>query len=207
VIAHLDVDEYWYPKRPMADILADWTDGSPFLRATPAEALHDPTLPDDIFTARQFRLPFPNGLSIERRHAVLGQYTLILRKNMLSHKVGKSLFRTGIAGFVPRLHAGTIGVDGPQIRLPLHPDLTVLHFHAQDRAGWFSAMPHRATNGVYRFNEPLVEFLDAATTAEIDGFYAATQTAAPALIAALKAEGLLVEADLALRQKVEKLPF
>ena len=71
VIAHLNVDEYLYPKRPMADILADWTDGSPFLRATPAEALHDPTLPDDIFTARQFRLPFSNGMSIEDKHAVL----------------------------------------------------------------------------------------------------------------------------------------
>jgi hypothetical protein len=207
VIAHLDVDEYLYPKRPMADILADWTDGSPFLRATPAEALCDPALPDDIFTARQFRLPFPNGMSIERRQAVLGQYTLILRKNMLSHNVGKSLFRTGIAGFVPRLHAGTIGVDGPQIRLPLHPDLMVLHFHAQDRAAWLAAMPHRVTNGAYRFNKPLAEFLDAATAAEIDAFYAATQTANPALIAALKAEGLLVEANLALRQKVEKLPF
>jgi hypothetical protein len=169
--------------------------------------LHDPTLPDDIFTARQFRLPFPNRMSIEDKHAVLVQYTLILRKNMLSHKVGKSLFRTGIAGFVPRLHAGTIGVDGPQFHLPLHPDLMVLHFHAQDRAAWIAALPHRVTNGAYRFNEPLAEFLDAATTAEIDAFYAAAQTAKPELIAALKAEGLLAEADLALMQKVEELPF
>jgi hypothetical protein len=53
----------------------------------------------------------------------------------------------------------------------------------------------------------LAKFLDAATAAEINAFYAATQTANPALIAALKAEGLLVEANLALRQKVEKLPF
>ena len=103
---------------------------------------------------------------------------------MLSHKVGKSLFRTGIAGFVPRLHAGTIGVDGPQLHLPLHPDLMVLHFHAQDRAAWIAALPHRVTNEAYRFNEPLAEFLDAATAAEIDAFYAAAQTAKPELIAA-----------------------
>ncbi|AGI66028.1 hypothetical protein OAN307_c02690 [Octadecabacter antarcticus 307] len=207
VIAHLDVDEYLYPKRPIAEILADWTDDSPFLRARPAEALHDSALPDDIFTARQFRLPFPDGTSDERKHAVLGDYTLILRTNMLSHKVGKSLFRTGIKGFVPRIHVGTIGMDGPRIRLPLHPDLMVLHFHAQDRAAWLAALPHRVTNGAYRFNEVLAAFLDEASVAEVDAFYTTTQTADPELIAALTAEGLLVEADLALKEKVEDLPF
>jgi hypothetical protein len=207
VIAHLDVDEYLYPKRPITEILADWTNDSPFLRARPAEALHDPKLPNDIFTARQFRLPFPNGMTARRKHAVLGDYTLILQKNMLSHKVGKSLFRTGITGFVPRLHAGTIGIDGPRIRLPLQPDLMVLHFHAQNRADWLAALPHRVTNGAYRFNEPLAAFLAEATAAEVDAFYTTTQTANPDLIAALTAEGLLVEADLALKEKVEHLPF
>ncbi|MGJ8609825.1 MAG: glycosyltransferase family 2 protein [Octadecabacter sp.] len=205
VIAHVDVDEYLYPKRPIADILDDWTDDAPYLRCVPAEALHDPALPDDIFTACQFRLPFPNGLSIERRYAVLGDYTLMLKKNMLSHKVGKALFRTGLDGFVPRLHAGTFGKDGPRIDLPLHPDLMVLHFHAQDRTTWRAALDHRVSKGAYRFNEELAGYLGAASEAEIDAFYEATQMASPELIAALDAEGLLVEADLKLKDKVAEL--
>lgn len=205
VIAHVDVDEYLYPKRPIADILDDWDDDYPYLRAVPAEALHDPSLPDDIFTARQFRLPFRNGLSIERRYAVLGDYTDMLHHNMLSHKVGKSLFRTGIDGFVPKLHAGAIGAKGPKLRIPLHPDLMVLHFHAQDRAAWLKALPHRVTKGAYRFNEPLAEYLGQATEAEIDTFYHATQTATPELISALSSEGQLVEADLRLKEKIDAL--
>ncbi|MDE0968212.1 MAG: hypothetical protein OSA51_02270 [Octadecabacter sp.] len=59
-------------------------------------------------------------MSIERKHAALGDYTLILRQNMLSYKVGRSLFCRSIAGFLPRLHAENIGANGPQIRLPLY---------------------------------------------------------------------------------------
>ena len=205
VIAHVDVDEYLFPTRPIAEILDDWNDDTPYLRAIPAEALHDPTLTDDIFTARQFRLPFPNGMPFERRHTVLGDYTMMLKKNMLSHKVGKALFRTGIDGFVPRLHAGTMGEKGPQLKIPLHPELMVLHFHAQDREQWRGALEHRVTKGAYRFNEELAAYLGEASDAQIDGFYEATQVASPSLLAALDAEGLLVEADLKLKEKVAVL--
>ena len=205
VLAHVDVDEYLYPKRPIADILDEWDDDPPYLRAVPAEALHDPTLPDDIFTARQFRLPFPNGLPAERRMAVLGDYTALIPKNMLSHKVGKALFRTGLADLNVKLHAATVGPDNTRLNVPLHPDLTVLHFHAQDKAAWLEALPHRASKGAYRFNEPLAGFMTDATPKEIEDFYAKTQTANSELVAALKAEGLLIEADLRLREKVEAL--
>ena len=207
VIAHVDVDEYLFPARPITDILDAWDNDDPFLRAVPAEALNDPTLADDIFTARQFRLPFPNRLPLERRGAVLKNYTTLMPHNMLSHKVGKALFRTGIDGFRPKLHAGTFGVNGPRVKLPLHPDLMVLHFHAQDRAAWLNALPHRITKGAYRFNDELAAYLGAATQAEVDAFYDATQTAHPELVAALRAEGLLVTAELNLKDKVSALPF
>ncbi len=205
VIAHVDVDEYLYPTRPLADILDGWNDDAPYLRCMPAEALHDPTLPDDIFTARQFRLPFPNGMSTERRHAVLGDYMLMLERNVLSHKVGKALFRTGLDGFVPRLHAGTFGKDGARINLPLHPELMVLHFHAQDRTAWRAALDHRVNKGAYRFNKELASYLGGASDAQIDAFYEVTQVATPELVAALDAEGLLVEAELRLKEKVADL--
>ena len=206
VIAHVDVDEYLYSDKVIADVLDDIGD-APFIRVAPAEALHDPSLKDDIFTARQFRLPFPNGMNAEDRMAVLGDYTALLKKNMLSHKVGKSFFRTGVDGLVPKIHAGSFGKDEPPLHVGVHPDVVVLHFHAQDRTAWRAALPHRAVNGAYRFNAPLADFLAEATDADIDAFYDNTQVATPELIAALAQYNLLVHAKLDLRAKVEDLPF
>jgi len=206
VIAHVDVDEYLYSDHVIADVLDSFGD-APFMRVAPAEALHDPSLKDDIFTARQFRLPFPNGMSAARKMAVLGDYTALLRKNMLSHKVGKSFFRTGVEGLIPKIHAGAFGKDAPPLSVPVNPDIVVLHFHAQDKAAWLTALPHRTVNGAYRFNEPLADFLAEANAADVNAFYEATQIATPALLAALDNEGLLVEAALDLRTKVDALPF
>jgi len=205
VLAHLDVDEFLWPARPMSDILADWTGDDPFLRARPAEALHNPALADDVFTAQQFRYPFPMPLPVEARMDVLGDYTALLPKNMLSHKAGKSLFRTGIANLRPKLHAASWGDDPDPIRLPLHPDLTVLHFHAQDKDAWLASLPHRVAHGAYRFNDALAGFVDDATPQDIDAFYTATQTASSEMVAKLKAYDLLLEADLKLKEKVALL--
>lgn len=205
VLAHLDVDEFLWPARPVTDILQDWTDDDPFLRARPAEALHDPTLPDDVFTAHKFRFPFPTGMSAEDRVEILGDHTALLPKNMLSHKVGKSLFRTGLTGLQPKLHAASWGDDPEPIKVNLHPDLTVLHFHAQDKEAWLAALPHRAKNGAYRFNDALAEFVTDASSEEIDAFYTATQTAHPALLDRLDAKGLLLHAELHLKEKVSTL--
>lgn len=207
VIAHVDVDEYLYCTRPISDVLGEWDNDDPFLRVAPAEALHDPSLPDDIFTARQFRLPFPNGMPNEKRVDVLGEYLPLLRKNMLSHKVGKSFFKTGIAGLIPKIHAGSFGKDAPPLSVPVHPEIVVLHFHAQDKAAWLDALPHRAVNGAYRFNEPLAAFFEDATAEQINGFYEGTQVARPELVSALARHGLLVEAELRLKEKISDLPF
>lgn len=207
VIAHVDVDEFLYSTRPIDDILEDWPKGDPFIRAAPAEALHDPDLADDIFTARQFRLPFPNGMSARNRMKVLGEYAALLGKNMLSHKVGKSFFKTGIDGFVPKIHAGSFGKDEPPLHVPVNPDIVVLHFHAQDRTAWLEALPHRTVNGAYRFNEPLSDFLAEASAQAVGAFYEKTQVARPELVAALTRYGLLIEAELSLRAKIDALEF
>lgn len=209
-IAHLDVDEYIWAARSVADIAAEVVaenKGDPLVRMAPAEALHDPNLPDDIFTAHQFRLPFPVGLPQAARSDVLGDYAPLLPTNMLSHQVGKSLFRTGVEGFIPKIHVGSFGPDAPKVNVSTHPDLTVLHFHAQDRAAWLEALPHRTVNGGYRFNEPLAVFLKDADAGEVDAFYEATQTATPERIAALVRYELLLEARLDLRDKIAELPF
>lgn len=205
VLAHVDVDEYLYPNRPIAQILDDWDKVDPFMRVAPVEALHDPTLPNDIFTARQFRRAFARGTSRRQKEAVLGEYVPLLPQNMLSHRVGKSLFRTGVEGLIPRLHAGSMGKHAKPLQVAVNPEILVLHFHAQDRAEWLAALPHRVTHGAYRFNEPLAAYLGDASSDEIDAFYEATQCASPALVAALRDQSLLVEADLQLTDKVAAL--
>lgn len=205
VIAHLDIDEFLWPMRSMSEILAGWPGNQPFIRARPAEALHNPKLPDDIFTARKFRLPFPNAFPDARKERTLGEYALALPSGMLSHKVGKSLFRTGIGGLVPRLHSASMGHDAKPLHMPFHPDLFVLHFHAQDKQEWIKAVPQKTEHGAYRFNKLLAWFLKEATTEELNAFYEATQTERPELIAALREDNLLIEADLGLRQKVASL--
>lgn len=201
-IAHIDVDEYLYPHRDLDEILTGW-DSGPLLRAAPAEALHDPSLPDDIFTARQFRRPFPKDLPAQARQEILGEYEGIIPKNILSHSVGKAFFRTGIPRLRPRIHGAF--VDQKRLKAPFHPDLTVLHFHAQNKEEWVANLHRRATRGAYRSNEVLVAFAEHATPEEVEAFYTATQTATPTLLAALEAHGLLFEADLQLKSKVAEL--
>ena len=64
-IGHIDVDEFLWPSQPVAQILGSLPSDQWTLRMEPHEAMHDPTLRDDIFTARAFRAP------LKPRHAHL----------------------------------------------------------------------------------------------------------------------------------------
>ena len=55
--------------------------------------------------------------------------------------------------------------------------------------------------------EPLADFLAEASGTDIDDFYSATQVASPTLAAALEKLGLLVKANLKLREKIDALEF
>ncbi len=205
VLAHIDVDEYLYPQRPISEILDDWDDDIPFIRAAPAEALYDPDLPDDIFTARHFRLPFPHGVDADTRIKVLGDYEILMPHNILSHRVGKSLFRSGVPDLKLSIHSAKVGNDGGRIHTKYHPEIVVLHFHAQDKQEWLSVLDRRATRGAYRTNVMLATFAVEANAEELDHFYEYTQTATPRMLAALAEAGLLIEAELGLRDKVAEL--
>jgi hypothetical protein len=165
--------------------------------------MHDPLLPDDIYTAREFR----GAIRHEHwplRRANLGKYRLMNRDGLLSHSVGKVIFRTGIKGLFPRLHSVMLG--GVRLATPdWHPELKLLHFHAQDRIAWREALPFRLTRGAYMYRPGLQEFLVNASPEEIDAFYLQTQVLAPEAIAPLRAAGRLILADLGLRQKVRAL--
>ncbi len=202
-LGHIDADEFLLPDRPVADILRDAAPSDIAVRMAPYEAMHDPTLPDDIYTARLFR----GAIKHEHwrlRTPALGSYKSVIRDGILSHSIGKVFFRTGIKGLSPRLHSVFLKNE----RLPspdFSPDLRLLHFHAQDKDAWLAAVPFRITRGAYQYNALLQAFLAGATPLEIEEFYFRTQTIPPDLLARLREAGIAVEADLALAQKVAAL--
>jgi hypothetical protein len=202
-LGHIDVDEFLFARRPVAEILDEQPAAVQVLKLEPFEAMHDPLLPDDIYTAREFRGAIRHEDWPLRRQN-LGKYRTINRDGLLSHSVGKVIFRTGIQGLFPRLHSVMLG----GVRLPTpdwQPDLKLLHFHAQDRQAWRAALPFRLTRGAYQYRPPLQDFLSSATPEELDDFYLTTQVLSPDAIPGLQAAGRLILADLDLRRKVTDL--
>lgn len=202
-VCHLDIDEFLWPMRPVAEVLAG-APATPVLRMAPWEALHDPALPDDIFTARHFRRALKGPEYAGLRETIFGPYAEMLYAGAVSHAAGKCFFRTGIPGLRPRIHTGDLNGE----RLAIHdvlPDIALLHFHAQDPADWRARLPFRATAGAYRANAPFFVWYSTTDAAGIDAFYDRIQVARPEVLAALRKAGALLEADLALRARVAAL--
>lgn len=202
-LAHLDVDEFLQADRPVATILADLPPEARVVQLEPFEAMQDPDLACDIFTARAFRGPLRTECA-DLRPLVLAEYAELFPEGMLSHSVGKCFFKTGIKGLSPRLHGAMLGAE----RVPStgrNPEMRVLHFHAQDREAWLAALPFRLTRGAYQYRPALQAFLQDATPDEIDAFYHQTQSVQQKHIDLLLAARRLVFCDLGLRQKVNEL--
>lgn len=203
-VAHLDVDEFLVASRPVSDCLARLPPDRMMLRIAPWEALHDPGLPDDVFTARHFRAALRGPSLAAARARLFGPYAPLLPDGVLSHAAGKCFFRTGVRRLEPRIH----GAFYARARLPggdFDPDLALLHFHAQDPARWLASLPFRLTRGAYQFNPPLQQFLATADTESRAAFYARVQHASPDTLAILADLGILRAELLTLRARIAAL--
>ncbi len=202
-LAHIDVDEFLHALSPLGHVLDAVPEDIRALKVEPFEAMHDPLLPDDIYTAREFRGALRHEFWPKRR-AALGDYRKIIRDGMLSHTVGKVFLRTGVPGMRPKLH--TAMIDGTFVNTPhWHPEIRLLHFHAQDRKAWLAALPFRIAKGAYQFKPALQSFLQQAEAEDIDRFYLRTQVLPLDLAEDLQALGRVLIVDLQLRQKVQAL--
>lgn len=202
-IAHIDVDEYILPQGNISAALTALPPEQSMLRLAPWEALHDPSLPDDIFTARHFRAALKGPHNTDVRKHVFGDYAPLLANGVLSHSAGKCFFRTGLARFEPRLH----GAFRAGVRVPggdFSPEIALLHFHAQDFARWRDHLHFRLTRGAYQYNPPLQDWMLAATPDQIDAFYRVTQTATPETLNKLRTENALITANLHLRETLAR---
>lgn len=202
-LVHIDVDEFLLTPRPLSTILDDIPRNTIAVKFEPYEAMHDPLLPDDIYTSREFR----GAIRHEHwrfRQAALGEFRHVIRDGMLSHTVGKVICRTGIPKLTPKLH--TVRIDGEHIPTPhWNPELKLLHFHAQDRKAWLAALPFRLTRGAYQFREELQAYLSQASPEQIDQFYLRTQILPMDLAKDLEEVGRVLIVDLRLREKVATL--
>tara|TARA_R110002094_G_scaffold164809_1_gene148822 strand:+ start:69 stop:788 length:720 start_codon:yes stop_codon:yes gene_type:complete len=200
-LGHIDVDEYLMPRRDIGRILEGLAGEA--LRIAPWEALHDPTMADDVFTARHFRAALRgNGPEAEAaRGRVFGRFAPLLPQGVLSHSAGKCIFRTGLARFQPRLHGAFRA--GKRVSLGDFTDeVALLHFHAEDPARWKERLSFRLTRGAYQYSPALQQWLLAADAAGIDAFYAAVQAPDREALTALRNEGVLLEATLGLRARI-----
>ena len=192
-LGHVDVDEYLWPARPVADLLDAVAPDVAMLRMEPFEAMQDADHPHA--PPRLFRGPLKT-VHAGIRTAILGPYADVLPEAMLSHSVGKAMFRTGIARLSLRLHGAFL--DGERLRGPAFcPDMVLLHCHAQDQQAWRDALEFRLTRGAYQYQPALQSFLASATAEELDRFYRHTQILTQEKQVILQKAGRLVKADLA----------
>ena len=198
-IAHLDVDEFILPHRPVAEVLA--ASDAILVRMRPWEALHDPARPSGLFAARTFRAPLRD---LEQRIAAFDDHAPAMASGALSHIVGKAFFRTGVPGLEPRLHGGFLNKERIT-GIGFTEDLPLLHFHAQDREAWLQRLPFRLERGAYTNNAPLNDFLSSASDDQIRAFYDAVMSPPAPVLDRLREDGLLIEADLDLARKAAAL--
>lgn len=203
-LLHIDVDEFLWPDRPVAEALAKVRADRPFVRVKAWEALHSPGLPDDIFTANRFRAPLNGDANAPHREAVFGPYAPLLPTGVMSHAVGKCFFRTR----QPDMQAWLHGASRKGEKLPPGPPLpgvALLHFHSQDPDGWKGRLRFRLERGAYVLKPELAAFLQAADAAAVDDFYHRCLTATPEALDYLRRHDLLCTADLRLRAKLAAL--
>lgn len=209
-LAHVDVDEFLWPARPIADQLAALPAEAPTARVRPIEAL----APVDAAPGLWFK-----GCAVQARQRdaqtarIYPTYGAYLNGGFLSHAFGKIFVRTGLEGVKLRIH-NAFGPDGAKIANDHDLDHTLLcHLHAPTWEDWQRAYRYRLAHGSYRAelkgNGTAGITMNALFSAiEADGgevalraFYDEVCTATPELRARLEAEGHLHHADLDLDAK------
>lgn len=208
-LAHIDVDEFIWPDRPLAAQLAGLPDDCLCARLRPAEALAGDG-PAQYFKT----LTLDRAQRAAQGRALWPEYAGALNGGFLSHVAGKMIYRTGIEGLRVQIH----NVFVHDAMNPGEVTLTgshLLHCHAETWGAFRAALPYRLQHGSYRAElkpaqpggetlHQLFSRLQDQGDAALRRFHDSVCAADPPLLAALRAEGLLLQADLALEAKRRK---
>lgn len=205
-LAHIDVDEFLWPDRPLTAQLA----------ALPADTLSARVLPIEVLAPDPGDPP-PDGLRwfkscarlpTRRRdetNVIYPHHGLDLNGGFLSHVAGKVFVRTGVPGTAVRIHNAfrDKAMDDAPAELA---ETRLCHLHAEDPAHWLASYRFRLQHGSYRSElRPAPRARDAALNmhallrgiedkggeAALRAFFHEVCTATPDLRARLTAHGHL----------------
>lgn len=204
-LIHIDVDEFLWADRPIAEVLRDLPAEAICARIRPIESLAGSD------TGFKTLPPGAPGQSpaLERVYPQFGRY---VRGGFLSHINGKVFVRTGYDGMKLRIHNAYLeDIQNPcQVNLP---SVDLCHFHAKDWESWLAHYRYRLQKGSYRAslgpNRPVelggINMHDLLSRIEAENgqqglrdFYDEICADSPALRSRLQAENMLKIRDLRL---------
>ncbi|SFQ34509.1 Glycosyl transferase family 2 [Roseivivax halotolerans] len=144
-LAHIDVDEFLLPDRPIAEILADVTPSAALARITPVEAL----APDDGSLPSAFKLTHAAaGTRKAEVQDIYPTFGMHLYGGFLSHTTGKVFARTGIPETRFGIHA--LKHRGAEVTNKVTlSDVILAHLHAPDWQTFLRHLDFRRTRGSY----------------------------------------------------------
>jgi len=204
-LAHIDVDEFLWPTKDIANILAGLPTNTLCARLHPIELLADGT--------HAFKSYIPSGPEraalVEHLYPTYGAY---LKGGFLSHVAGKLFVRIGLANISFRIHNVFQG-DLMNPGEALLSQIELCHCHATSWNAWISAYRYRLSKGAYRadltpakaggvtLHELLVTLEAKGGDDALRGFFDEVAADSPNLRARLEAQGLLRACDLDLDSK------
>lgn len=201
-LAHIDVDEFLCPARPISAQLADLPPDCKCARVRPVEALAKARKGDPLYAKACAQ---DRATRTRQTEALYPDYGAFLNGGFLSYVAGKLFYRTGIADLKVNIHNVFVGEVQNPGQIELH-ETDLLHCHAKSWEAFLAAFHFRLDRGSYRAelkpNRPvehggltLHELFN--TIYEKDGeaglrhFYDQVCTATPAHVAQLQTMGLL----------------
>ncbi|WP_170383025.1 glycosyltransferase family 2 protein [Ruegeria atlantica] len=141
-LAHIDVDEFLWPNRPITQLLAEVPDHIPGVRVRPIEAM---TGDDDLYKAYIPAGPERDGLL----QVLYPNYGAFVLGGFFSHVQGKLLVRTGLPKVSFRIH--NLFQNGAILPCKAElPGTELCHRHAPDWDHWLAHYRFRMEHGSYQ---------------------------------------------------------
>jgi Glycosyl transferase family 2 len=198
-LLHIDADEFLISDHPIDLLLDQVPPQQPTVRAEPFEALPGDTQKvNRIYRSQHFRRIVTDAALREK---LFGSFAPALQEGMVSHRLGKSFFRVGLADMVPKVHNANIG-DTTTESQPFDPNLRLLHFHADDVEHFVATAHYKASIGSIRLNPPYANQLLALDDAGLRDFHRRVHACDTATLNLLQAHDALYSIDLGLETKV-----
>ncbi len=141
-LAHIDVDEFMWPRGDVATHLGALPANCPTARMRPAESL--------ACAQGLYKAFIPAGPTRDETvRAIYPSYGAFVKGGFMSHVAGKLFARTGMKKISFRIHnlfqAGQMVEGGMEL-----PEVDLLHRHARDWDHWLAVYRYRLTRGSYR---------------------------------------------------------